>query len=142
MDVLDAHELEADVGVVVLILVAFARRSVGQRVQLAVRGRKLLLRQLPMGGLERFRFWRPPHLWPGVHDVDKAAVVIGLHDGLQHALVLQASCAEPGQRLTAPAHGRLEEQSHSRSVAGTKGPSRKDSGRVKCPAAATELLCC
>lgn len=51
-----------------------------------------------------------PHLWPGVHDVDEPAVVIGLHDGLQHALVLQASRAEPGQRLTAPAHGRLEEK--------------------------------
>lgn len=34
VDVLDAHELEADVGVVVLVFVAFARRSVGQRVQL------------------------------------------------------------------------------------------------------------
>lgn len=34
VDVLDAHELEADVGVVVLIFVAFARRSVCQRVQL------------------------------------------------------------------------------------------------------------
>lgn len=32
--VLDAHELEADVGVVVLVFVAFARRSVRQRVQL------------------------------------------------------------------------------------------------------------
>lgn len=34
VDVLDANELEADVGVVVLVFVAFARRSVGQRVQL------------------------------------------------------------------------------------------------------------
>lgn len=34
VDVLDAHELEADVGVVVLVFVAFARRSVRQRVQL------------------------------------------------------------------------------------------------------------
>lgn len=34
VDVLNAHELEADVGVVVLVFVAFARRSVRQRVQL------------------------------------------------------------------------------------------------------------
>lgn len=80
-----------------------------------------------------------PHLWPGVHDVDEAAVVIGLHDGLQHALVLQASRAEPGQRLTAPAHGRLEEQSHSRSVTGTEGPV--DSCQVKCTTATTDVLC-
>lgn len=38
VDVLDAHELEADVGVVVFVLVAFARRSVRQRVQLRGEG--------------------------------------------------------------------------------------------------------
>lgn len=32
VDVLDAHKLEADVGVVVLVFVTFTRRSVGQRV--------------------------------------------------------------------------------------------------------------
>lgn len=66
-----------------------------------------------------------PHLWPGVHDVDEAAVVIGLHNGLQHALVLQASRAEPRQRLTAPAHGRLEEDSHNRCFTGAEGPVGK-----------------
>lgn len=34
VDVFDADELEADVGVVVLVLIALARRSVGQRVEL------------------------------------------------------------------------------------------------------------
>ena len=47
------------------------------------------------------------YLGSGVHDVDEAAVVIGLADGLQHALVLQAAGAEAGERLAAPAHGRL-----------------------------------
>jgi hypothetical protein len=47
------------------------------------------------------------YLGPGVHDVDEAAVVICLADGLQHALVLQAAGAEAGERLTAPAHRRL-----------------------------------
>lgn len=47
------------------------------------------------------------YLRPGVHDVDEAAVVVGLADGLQQALVLQAAGAEAGQWLTAPAHGRL-----------------------------------
>lgn len=65
------------------------------------------------------------HLRPGVHDVDEPAVVIGLHDGLQHALVLQASRAEPGQRLTAPAHGRLEEQRQNGYFTRTKGPVQK-----------------
>lgn len=38
VDVLNAHKLEANVGVVVLILVAFARRSVGERIQLQESG--------------------------------------------------------------------------------------------------------
>lgn len=72
-----------------------------------------------------------PHLRPGVHDVDEPAVVIGLHDGLQHALVLQASCAEPRQRLTAPAHGRLEEKSHNRFFTGTEGPVGKSNVQLQ-----------
>lgn len=34
MDVLDADELEFNVGVVVFVLIAFARRPVGDRVEL------------------------------------------------------------------------------------------------------------
>lgn len=39
MDVLNAHKLEADVGVVVLVLIAFPRRAIRQRVQLAMKNK-------------------------------------------------------------------------------------------------------
>lgn len=44
------------------------------------------------------------YLRPGVHHVDKAAVVIGLTDGLQHTLILQTSGTEPREGLAAATH--------------------------------------
>lgn len=58
---------------------------------------------------QRLLFWEtawpsPPYLRPGIHDIKKSAVVIGFADGLQHALILEASCTEPRERLTTTTH--------------------------------------
>lgn len=84
VDVLNADELETNVGVVVLVLVAFTCCAVRQGVQL--QGAKTTVARL------RTPVWNvsnqsSPYLWPSIHDVDESTVVIGFADGLQHALV-------------------------------------------------------
>ena len=112
MDVLDPHKLKADVGVVIFILIAFTSCSVGHGIQLQ-RGRKINTHR----GTENVHIllWEEiashveiGYLGPGIHDVDKSAVVIGFADGLQHALILQASRAKPRERLAAPTHRCLQ----------------------------------
>lgn len=52
VDVFDPHKLEADVGVVILVLVALPRRSVGQRIQLWHTIPKLKLMYIGINGLQ------------------------------------------------------------------------------------------
>ena len=47
------------------------------------------------------------HLGPSVHDINEVASRVGLSDGLQHLLILQAAGAEARQGLAAPADGGL-----------------------------------
>lgn len=47
------------------------------------------------------------YLGSGVHHVDVVTAGVGLHQRLQHQLVLLTSSAETGQRLTAAAHRGL-----------------------------------
>lgn len=56
-----------------------------------------------------------PYLGSGVHHVDVVTAGVGLHQGLQHQLVLLTSSAETGQGLTAAAHRGLRGSSASAS---------------------------
>ena len=47
------------------------------------------------------------HLGPSVHNIKEVASRVGLPDGLQHLLILQATGAEARQGLAAPADGGL-----------------------------------
>lgn len=50
---------------------------------------------------------------PSVHDVNEVASWIGLPDGLEHLLVLQAPGTEAGQGLAAATDGGLRGEQHS-----------------------------
>lgn len=104
MDVLNAHKLEADVGVVVLVFVALPRRTIRQRVQLP---KNLMGFREPVRERRNSQKTLIGYLRPRVHHIDASIVVIGLADGLKHVFIFQTASAEARKRLTAPTHCRL-----------------------------------
>lgn len=111
MNVLNADEQQLDVGVVVLVLIAFPRCSVGHGIQLFMR-LLLLCTSAPFSMQPRLAM-KSVYLGPGVHHVYVITARVGFHQGLHHHLILLTSSAEAWQRLTAAADCSLRRSSAS-----------------------------
>lgn len=102
MNVLNAEEMEFNVLIEGLVLVAFARGPIGHGIDLQHKHNVKAIYIMFLGSCICFAYTRSR-----IHDVHVIGVCVCLSYGLQHLLILQTACTETRQRLAAAANGRL-----------------------------------